>query len=349
MNQWVEPLKGSPYFRHTMMFSYRLPHRAAAIRRILLTGLLLCIAATMLQEQVAAAETRDPREFFFAQSFGDLPEELAEAREAGKLGLVLFFEQEGCPYCERMLQTILNQPGVQDWYRERFVSIAVDINGDVELRDVDGITLPSKVFAEHRRVKTTPTISFIDLGGAEIYRRVTMVSGPAEFMLMGQYIADGRYTDTAWKDYAGQHPEVVDSTTVQQVVDFRLEAAAAEANGVNLLLAVTREGCRYCAQLRREFLAPMIRSGEYVDKVRIREMMMEPDMAVIDFDGELTSTAEIAARYGVSITPTVLLLEPAGNSLVPPITGINNAEMYGLYLEQAIEQAAARRSPQAEE
>ncbi len=94
-----------------------------------------------------AAETRDPREFFFAQSFGDLPEELAEAREAGKLGLLLFFEQEGCPYCERMLKTILNQPEVQDWYRERFVSIAVDINGDVELRDVDGITLPSKVFA----------------------------------------------------------------------------------------------------------------------------------------------------------------------------------------------------------
>ena len=256
-----------------------------------------------------AAETRDPREFFFAQSFGDLPEELAEAREAGKLGLLLFFEQEGCPYCERMLKTILNQPSVQEWYRERFVSISVDINGDVELRDVDGITLPSKVFAQHRRVKTTPTISFIDLSGAEVYRRVTMVSGPGEFMMMGQYIAEGRYTDTAWKDYAAEHPDVVNSATVQQVVDFREEAAAAAEMGVVLLLAVTREGCSYCAQLRRDFLAPMIRSGEYMDKVRIREMLMEPETAVRDFDGGLTTTAEIAARHGVSITPTVLLLE----------------------------------------
>jgi thioredoxin-related protein len=288
-----------------------------------------------------AAETRDPREFFFAQTFGDLPEELEEARKAGKLGLLLFFEQDGCPYCERMLKTILNQPAVQEWYRERFVSIAVDINGDVELTDVDGITLPSKVFAQHRRVKTTPTLSFIDLSGAEVYRRATMVSGVGEIILMGQYIAEGRYTDTPWRDYAEEHPEVVNSATVQQVVDFRHEAAATREGGLTLLLAVTREGCGYCAQLRREFLAPMIRSGEYADKVRIREMMMEPDTAVTDFAGKVTSTAEIAARYGVGITPTVLLLDSAGNPLGPSIIGISNAEMYGFYLDKAIAQATA--------
>jgi thioredoxin-related protein len=343
MKQRVERLKDSLYCRQTMMLSHRFPQTATAIRRLLLTLLLLCVAATMLPQQVAAAETRDPREFFFAQSFGDLPEELAEARAAGKLGLLLFFEQEGCPYCERMLKTVLNQPDVQDWYRERFVSIAVDINGDVELRDVDGITLPSKVFAEHRRVKTTPTLSFIDLGGAEIYRRVTMVSGPAEFMMMGQYIAEGRYTDTAWKDYAAEHPDVVNSATVRQVVDFRLEAAEADAGGANLLLAVTREGCSYCAQLRREILAPMIRSGEYVGKVRIREMMMEPDTAITDFSGEATTTGQVAARYGVRITPTVLLLDSSGRSLRPPIIGINNVEMYGFYLDQAIAEAAAEQ------
>jgi thioredoxin-related protein len=313
-------------------------------RLVLLATLTLFFGIPIVALPETKAGPRDPREFFFAQSFGDLPEELAEAREAGKLGLLLFFEQEGCPYCERMLKTILNQPEVQDWYRERFVSIAVDINGDVELTDVDGITLPSKVFAAHRRVTTTPTISFIDLSGAEVHRRVTMVSGVGEFMMMGQYIAEGRYTDTSWKDYAGEHPEVVNSATVQQVVDFRLEAAAAAASGVNLLLAVTREGCRYCALLRGEFLAPMVRSGEYVDRVRIREMMMEPDTPIKDFSGQVTTTAKIAARYGVSITPTVLLLDSSGNSLGPPVTGINNADMYGFYLDQAIAEAAAARA-----
>ena len=157
---------------------------------------------TILAEE--NTETRDPREFFFAQTFGDLPEELEEAGNAGKIGLFLFYEQEGCAYCRRMMQTIFNQRGVQDWYGERFVSIAVDIRGDVELKDIDGITLPSKVFAEHRKVKLTPVVSFIDLNGAEIFRNSGLVKSPEDFLLMGQYVAEGRYTDTNFAEYRAE-------------------------------------------------------------------------------------------------------------------------------------------------
>jgi len=148
-----------------------------------------------------AAETpgpRDPRAHFFTQTFGDLPEELAEAGAAGKIGLFLFFQQEGCAYCRRMLQTVLSQPRVQDWYAERFLNVAVDIRGDVELTDFDGITLPSKVFAQHRKIMFTPVMSFLDLYGVEVFRKAGMVADPEEFLLMGEYVATGRYTDTPY-------------------------------------------------------------------------------------------------------------------------------------------------------
>lgn len=308
--------------------------------------LALCAASPLPVRAEDAPATRDPRAHFFAQTFGDLPEELEEARASGKLGLMLFFEQEGCPYCERMMKTILNQPEVQDWYRERFVSIAVDINGAVELRDVDGITLPSKVFAQHRRVKTTPTLSFIDLTGAEIHRRVTMVSGVDEFLRIGEYVAGGHYTDTAWKDFAARADEARPPAAVPLVHDFSELRATAEAGGQNLLLAVTREGCPYCAQLRREILIPLILGEEYSDRMLIRELMMEPDTPAVDFDGRDATTAAMAARYDVSITPTVILLSPAGRMLAPPIVGINNSDMYGHYLDQAIAAAASAASPE---
>jgi len=155
--------------------------------------------ATVLAEE--GPKTRDPREFFFAQTFGDLPEELEQAGKDGKYGLVLFYEQEGCDYCRRMMQTIFNQRHVQDWYGKHFVSIAVDIRGDVEIKDIDGITLPSKVFAEHRKVNFTPVVSFIDLNGVEIFRKTGVVQSPEAFMLMGQYVAEGRYTDTTYDEY----------------------------------------------------------------------------------------------------------------------------------------------------
>ena len=147
-------------------------------------------------------DARDPRMFFFSQSFGDLPEELQVAKEQGKQGMLLFFEAEGCPYCLGMLKQVFSQKQVQDWYQERFLSIAIDIHGDVEIKDFDGITLPSKVFAQQRKVYMTPLLSFIDLDGNEIYRHLGMVKSPEEFLMMGEYIAGGHYFDTEFKVYA---------------------------------------------------------------------------------------------------------------------------------------------------
>ena len=150
----------------------------------------------------AAETTRDPYAHFFTATFGDLPEEMATARTEGKLGMLLFFEADACPYCEHMRRKVLNQPDVQDWFRERFVNIAVDIHGDIEVKDFDGITLPMKVFAEHRRVYMTPVMSFVDPSGAEIYRHLGMIRTPEEFLMLGEYIEGRHYYDLEFKVFA---------------------------------------------------------------------------------------------------------------------------------------------------
>jgi thioredoxin-related protein len=319
------------------------------------TWLLLIVSGlwcpTLIAEEPDAE--RDPREFFFTQSFGDLPEELQQAREAGKLGMVLFFEMEGCPSCRYMMKNVLNQVAVQDWYAEHFVSIAVDINGAVELRDLDGITLPSRVFAAHRRVKTTPVMSFIDLNGAEVHRRSSVVKSPEEFLLMGQYVAEGHYTDTPWREYFRQKTaQQKPANGIPLITDLNLEAGTAAGRRIPILLVVTRQGCPYCARLRKEVLVPMIRSGEYNDRVLIRELMMDPDTEIAGFEGQATTTAAVARQFGIEITPTVILLDSSGQPLHEPVIGINNADMYSYYLDRAIEKALAelpRRKPETNE
>ena len=180
--------------------------KASTLARCLDTGWVGILSVLLLLfSECALAESdkeRDPREYFFTQTFGDLPEEMKAAKNQGKKGMLLFFEAEGCPYCRYMLQKVFNQKEVQDWYRERFLSIAVDIHGDVELKDFDGITLPSKVFSAQRRVVMTPVVSFIDLNGIEIYRHLGMVKTPEEFLVMGEYIAGGHYFDLEFRTFA---------------------------------------------------------------------------------------------------------------------------------------------------
>jgi thioredoxin-related protein len=167
-----------------------------------LAGFLLALPALAIGGGGEVAEDRDPRAHFFTQTFGDLREELELARDENKLGLLLFFEAEACPYCQHMLTRVFSRPEVQDWYGQRFISVSVDIHGDVELTDFDGITLPSKVFSDHRRIFLTPVVSFIDLDGAEIYRHLGMIETPEEFLLLGEYIEGGHYLDTEYPVFA---------------------------------------------------------------------------------------------------------------------------------------------------
>jgi thioredoxin-related protein len=145
-----------------------------------------------------AAETqRNPAEFFFQETFGDFAEELETANEQGKSGIMLFFEEEGCPYCAWMKQKVLNQPRVQDWYRKHFLLFTVDIRGDNELTDFDGTTKSAKRLASsYNRRELTPTIAFFGPQGDLVYRKLGVVRTADEFLWLGEFVVGGHYKRT---------------------------------------------------------------------------------------------------------------------------------------------------------
>jgi thioredoxin-related protein len=144
---------------------------------------------------ISVAETpRDPYQHFFNETFGDFSEELENAREQGKKGVVIFFEMDECPFCHYMKGNVLNQPSVQDYYRKNFSLYSVDIEGDVEIVDFNGESMSQKDFAfKKHRVRATPVIAFFDLTGKRIHRHTGKTSGVKEFMLMGEFVADGHH------------------------------------------------------------------------------------------------------------------------------------------------------------
>lgn len=153
--------------------------------------LILCAAPSLAAETQAS---RDPYSYFFNETFGDFSEELAAAREQGKQGIMIFFEMDECPFCHWMKKNVLNQPAVQDYYREHFLQFPVDIEGDVQITDFAGKTMSQKDFAfKEHRVRATPVIAFFDLDGKVIHRHTGRTSSVDEFMLMGRYVAEGHY------------------------------------------------------------------------------------------------------------------------------------------------------------
>ena len=115
----------------------------------------------------------------------------------------------------------------------------------------------------------------------------------------------------------------------------------AREQSIPVVLVVTEADCPYCMKLKREVINPILISGDYRQRAIFRELRMRPEYSLQDFTGEPVQSSALARRYSVSVVPTVLFLGPDGGEQAKRLIGINNVEMYGYYLDQAIQTATA--------
>jgi thioredoxin-related protein len=103
------------------------------------------------------------RQPWMALSFLDLADDYAEAAADGKR-LAVVFEQRGCVYCTRMHTEVLALRYINDYVRENFRIVQIDLWGNREVTDFDGTKMPEKKLAERWNVMFTPTVVFFKDG-----------------------------------------------------------------------------------------------------------------------------------------------------------------------------------------
>ena len=150
------------------------------LRRVARAGLALAICASAAsvpaqsppaplsgseEPKVAPTKGEDGlyHQGWFAMSFLDLREDLTEAHAKGKRFAVIF-EQNGCIYCTKMHTEVLAQRYINDYVRENFSVVQLDLWGAREVTDFDGTKMSEKKLAERWGVMFTPTIVFFKDG-----------------------------------------------------------------------------------------------------------------------------------------------------------------------------------------
>lgn len=159
------------------------------------------VGALLLAAALVPASAAEGWEGFFELSFGDLRAEAAEARRAGQRGLVLMYHFDACPYCARMKREVLSRADVQSAFRRQFRAIAVDTRGSQEVTGFDGRALPEREFARAAGVRVTPTFQFYAPDGTLLYAQRGALYDPAEFILLGDYVASGAFRSASFADY----------------------------------------------------------------------------------------------------------------------------------------------------
>lgn len=90
--------------------------------------------------------------------------------------------------------------------------------------------------------------------------------------------------------------------------DLREDLEEANAEGKRLVLFFEQRGCIYCAKMHKEVFPRPDVSQYIADNYFVVQLNLHGDTDVTDFDGEVLSEKDIARRWNVLFTPTILFL-----------------------------------------
>lgn len=131
---------------------------------------------------------------------------------------------------------------------------------------------------------------------------------------------------------------------IESAIDLQRDGFEAQEKGIPILLEFSMHGCPFCEEVEAEVLRPMLISGDYDNKVMVRKVMIDEDSSIVDFNGERITFEELASRFNVFVTPTLVLVHGSGETMGLEMVGVTTIDFYGAYLDQAIDQALVKIS-----
>lgn len=157
---------------------------------------------TMANQLKAEAKIGDDglhKQDFFLDSFLEMGADLSEAAAQGK-GLIVIFEQRGCPYCRELHNVNFERPEIVKYISDNFLVVQLNLWGDREVLDFDGEALSEKDLASKWFVNFTPTTVLIspEAVGAQDIREATAFVMPGYFKPFHyisslEYVMSGEY------------------------------------------------------------------------------------------------------------------------------------------------------------
>jgi len=136
--------------------------------------------------------------------------------------------------------------------------------------------------------------------------------------------------------------EILPYVKVLEAVDLQAVGNEARVRKLPILIMFSMRDCQYCDVVREEFLKPMLRSGDYVDRVIMLELYSDSDAQLRDFNGQLISSSDLIQRYKAGFAPTVVFLDSQGNEQAERLIGITTRDFYGGFLDEAIDESLQR-------
>jgi len=251
---------------------------------------------------------------WFKQSFMDIREDISEATGQGRR-VLLYFYQDGCPYCKKLLETNFALRDISDKTRAAMDVIAINIWGDREVTDLAGNSVSEKQFAADLKVMFTPTLLFLDEDGV-VVMRLNGYYPPHKFAAVVDYVGRHKEKDLGFRDYWAKLSPPASSGVLHQDKGYLQEPyrLAGRSGDKPLLVLFEQKECAPCDELHQDIL----RREESV------ELLQHFDVVLLDMwsrtpvqtpGGVDTSAAEWSRQLTIQYAPTMVIFDTSGREV----------------------------------
>ena len=247
---------------------------------------------------------------WFANSFLDIREDVGEAASAGKR-VILYFYQDGCPYCKKLLDTNFALQEIENKTSKHYEVIAINMWGDREVTGFDAGMTTEKAFAKSLRVMFTPTLLFLNEQGS-ITLRVNGYYPPHKFNAALDYAAKHDGVAPTFRDYYSALSPVAASGALHTDATYLpTDAALDERDGRPLLVLFEQKDCAPCDELHLDILS----------RPQSREQLQRLDVVLLDMwsnellkrpDGKTGSIAQWTRELNVQYAPSLVFFNAQG-------------------------------------
>ena len=256
---------------------------------------------------------------WFKESFLDLGADLKEAVASGKRGLIVYFGQRRCAYCQKLLKVNFSLDDIAEYTRAHFDVVAIDVWGIAEVTDLQGRTLIEREFAEQLDTVFTPSLLFFNAEG-ELALRLRGYYPPYQFRAALEYVADAHYRRESFRDYLarGDNRMVFDAADLNEEPFFASPPYNLDRRVPSerpLAVFFEQGDCHACDVLHGQSLreSAIYRNFEDIDSVQID---MWSDTRVVTPSGERTTARDWAAQLGLFYAPSILFFDEHGKEIL---------------------------------
>ncbi len=274
-------------------------------------GFVSVVSATEQHSGAFLGAKTSEKPSWFKESFLEFEEDVAEATEQGRR-VMLYFHQNGCPYCARLVEENFTDPEIKTYVQQHFDGISINMWGDREVVSVGGKSFTEKTLSAALKVQFTPTLLFLNEKG-KVILRLNGYQSPEKLRQALSYVADKQESLQSFTQYMLKGSANSDQQLIKD--DFFLEEvdlpAIIKRSNKPLALYFEATGCEDCKNLHERVLTdkPTRALVEKMDDVLLD---VNSSTQIITVDGQKMSQREYAEQLKINYTPSIVLFDDQG-------------------------------------